>query len=97
MRYVFTHWLRPSDAGFPHSDIFGSQLTYSSPKHFGVCSVLHRLLLPTHPPCALHYLIVMNLRECISSLSRAYYSSVHSRFLRLLSYLYILYVALISV
>ena len=49
------------DAGFPHSDIFDSQLTYSSPKHFGVGSVLHRLLVPRHPPCALHHLIVMNL------------------------------------
>ena len=60
------------DVGFPHSDIFGSTLTYSSPKHFGVCSVLHRLLVPRHPPCALHYLIVMNcegefplLRACL--------------------------------
>ena len=58
-------WIRapvtPRGAGFPHSEIFGSQLTYSSPKHFGVCSVLHRLLVPRHPPCALHHLIAMNL------------------------------------
>ena len=39
--------------GFPHSDIPGSMLTYSSPRHFGVRSVLHRLLAPRHPPCAL--------------------------------------------
>ena len=49
----------PRGIGFPHSEISGSKLTYSSPKHIGVCSVLHRLLLPRHPPCALHYLIVM--------------------------------------
>ena len=28
-------------------------LTYSSPKHIGVSTVLHRLLVPRHPPCAL--------------------------------------------
>ena len=28
-------------------------LTYSSPKHIGVRPVLHRLLVPRHPPCAL--------------------------------------------
>ena len=49
----------PRGIGFPHSEISGSSLTYSSPKHIGVCSVLHRLLVPRHPPCALHYLIVM--------------------------------------
>lgn len=42
--------------GFPHSDIFGSQLTYSSPKRFAVRRVLHRLLVPRHPPCALLHL-----------------------------------------
>ena len=31
--------------GFPHSEIFGSKLTYSSPKHIGVSPVLHRLLV----------------------------------------------------
>ena len=39
--------------GFPHSDIPGSSLTYSYPRRFGVCSVLLRLLVPRHPPCAL--------------------------------------------
>ena len=53
----------PRGIGFPHSEISGSSLTYSSPKHIGVCSVLHRLLVPRHPPCALHYLIVM---KCVS-------------------------------
>src|SRR5699024_11682514 len=53
----------PRGIGFPHSEISGSSLTYCSPKHIGVCSVLHRLLVPRHPPCALHYLIVM---KCVS-------------------------------
>jgi hypothetical protein len=40
-------------SGFPHSDILGSKLTYSSPRHIGVRPVLLRLLAPRHPPCAL--------------------------------------------
>ena len=43
-------------SGFPHSEISGSKLTYSSPKHIGVSPVLHRLLVPRHPPCALIHL-----------------------------------------
>jgi hypothetical protein len=39
--------------GFPHSDISGSKLARSSPKHFAACHVLHRLLAPRHPPHAL--------------------------------------------
>jgi hypothetical protein len=40
-------------AGFPHSDIHGSKLESSSPWHFAGFRVLHRLLVPRHPPCAL--------------------------------------------
>ena len=39
--------------GFPHSEIPGSSLTYSYPRHIVVCHVLLRLLVPRHPPCAL--------------------------------------------
>jgi hypothetical protein len=54
MRYVFTQTYYPiTDSGFPHSEISGSKLTYSSPKHIGVSAVLHRLLVPRHSPCAL--------------------------------------------
>ena len=42
--------------GFPHSEILGSLLTYSSPGHIVVSHVLRRLLVPRHPPCALNYL-----------------------------------------
>ena len=38
---------------FPHSDISGSKLARSSPKHFAACHVLLRLLAPRHPPHAL--------------------------------------------
>ena len=40
-------------SGFPHSDIYGSLRTYCSPQHFAVSCVLHRLLVPRHPLCAL--------------------------------------------
>ena len=39
--------------GFPHSDISGSLDICSSPKLFAAYHVLHRLLVPRHPPCAL--------------------------------------------
>ena len=53
-RYVFTwRYYVIKHSGFPHSEISGSKLTYSSPKHIGVSAVLLRLLVPRHPPCAL--------------------------------------------
>ena len=63
--------------GFPHSDISGSQLICSSPKLFAACHVLHRLLMPRHPPCALfrltslydlHHSAVLKKELCKSSL-----------------------------
>ncbi len=43
--------------GFPHSDIPGSTLVCSSPRLIAAYHVLHRLLTPRHPPCALSSLI----------------------------------------
>ena len=40
-------------SGFPHSDIHGSGPVHGSPWLFAVYHVLHRLLLPRHPPNAL--------------------------------------------
>ena len=40
-------------AGFPHSDTCGSPDICSSPQLFAAYHVLHRLLVPRHPPCAL--------------------------------------------
>src|SRR6185295_1558895 len=40
-------------AGFPHSDIRGSTPACDSPQLFAANHVLHRLLTPRHPPCAL--------------------------------------------
>ena len=39
--------------GFPHSDIPGSKGALASPGLIAECHVLHRLLLPRHPPNAL--------------------------------------------
>ena len=39
--------------GFPHSDIHGSKPARGSPWLFAACHVLHRLLVPRHPPNAL--------------------------------------------
>ena len=40
-------------AGFPHSDIPGSKTVCVSPRLIAAYHVLHRLLVPRHPPCAL--------------------------------------------
>ena len=40
----------------PHSDILGSKSARDSPRRFAARCVLHRLLSPRHPPCALHTL-----------------------------------------
>src|SRR5690606_5932256 len=62
-RYGFTPGYCPiTDSGLPHSEIPGSQLAYSSPRHIGVCPVLHRLLVPRHPPCALRNLTFLGDR-----------------------------------
>src|SRR5690625_1084607 len=54
-----------TNRGFPHSEIPGSKLTYSSPRHIGVCPVLHRLLVPRHPPCALLHLTILCSMHCV--------------------------------
>lgn len=40
-------------SGLPHSDIHGSKPARGSPWLFAACHVLHRLLVPRHPPNAL--------------------------------------------
>ena len=60
-------------AGFPHSDIPGSKLVCSSPRLIAAYRVLHRLLVPRHPPCALSslfgYLLPKVLSLCLPSVS----------------------------
>jgi hypothetical protein len=60
--YGFSAWYTASiPCGFPHSDIPGSTLAYSSPRHIVVRHVLHRLLAPRHPPYALSNLSIRSL------------------------------------
>ena len=49
-------------AVFPHSDIHGSLPACGSPWLFAACHVLHRRLVPGHPPYALLRLILLILR-----------------------------------
>ena len=42
-----------TQVGLPHSEIPGSQPAGGSPGLFAAIHVLHRLLVPRHPPCAL--------------------------------------------
>jgi hypothetical protein len=52
LHYVFMQrYLLPG--GLPHSDIHGSTPARGSPWLFAACHVLHRLLVPRHPPNAL--------------------------------------------
>ena len=62
--YVFS-WRYPSLGGLPHSDVHGSTPARGSPWLFAACHVLHRLLVPRHPPNALLAL------EILSPFSRA--------------------------
>src|SRR6185437_13969742 len=50
--YVFRYGY-PLLGGLPHSDIHGSTPARGSPWLFAACHVLHRLLVPRHPPNAL--------------------------------------------
>src|SRR5271157_5762410 len=46
--------------GLPHSDIHGSTPARGSPWLIAACHVLHRLLVPRHPPNALLALEILN-------------------------------------
>ena len=65
-------------AGFPHSDIPGSKSVCDSPRLIAAYHVLHRLLVPRHPPCTLSSLTGFSkvLQLCIPSVS---YSIVNER------------------
>ena len=55
--------------GFPIRKSPDQSFAYSSPKHIGVRPVLHRLLVPRHPPCALSNLTVKKNHYVISCLT----------------------------
>ena len=51
----------PHRGGLPHSDIHGSTPARGSPWLFAACHVLHRLLVPRHPPNALLLLDISSM------------------------------------
>ena len=53
-------------AGFPHSEIRGLTVACTYPRLIAACHVLHRLLTPRHPPCALNILICCTTRILLS-------------------------------
>src|ERR1044072_3952927 len=56
--------------GLPHSEIHGSKSARLSPWLFAACYVLHRLLVPRHPPNALQRLISTFPSEPFSHLQK---------------------------
>ena len=46
-------------AGFPHSEIHGSKVAFTSPWLIADRCVLHRLQVPRHSPCALYSLTII--------------------------------------
>ena len=56
--------------GFPHSEISGSKPIPGSPKLIAGYRVLHRLLLPRHPPNALIALDLIRKKKDRASLLR---------------------------
>jgi hypothetical protein len=64
--YVFSreilHFQR---SGFPHSETPGSTPVCGFPRIIAAYHVLHRLLSPRHPPCALSSLIITCLRRSL--------------------------------
>ena len=59
-------------AGFPHSDIPGSKCICHFPRLIAAYHVLHRLLVPRHPPCALSNLTGHPFGACFAQLTRSH-------------------------
>ncbi len=64
-------------AGLPHSDISGSKRVCRSPELIAAYHVLHRLLVPRHPPCALGSLTEpFGARSALTHLFRMWLSKI---------------------
>ena len=55
---MYSAWSLAEARGFPIRKSPDQSLLSSSPKHIAACHVLHRLLVPRHPPNALYCLIL---------------------------------------
>ena len=60
MKFSVTY-LSMNPGEFPHSEISGSMLICSSPKHIAAYHVFHRLPVPRHSPCALVRLTIQTI------------------------------------
>ena len=58
--------------GFSHSDISGSTPACGSPELIAANHVLHRLLAPRHPPCALSSLTITTLGDVVARFARSF-------------------------
>ena len=56
-------------SGLPHSEILGSKVVCTSPRLIAAYHVLHRLLVPRHPPFALSSLVNKPTREKLGFLA----------------------------
>ena len=65
-----------SPAGFPHSEICVSKPTCGYTQLIAACRVLHRRMVPGHPPCALCSLIFSSLDPETNCFSYLYVSVV---------------------
>ena len=66
--YLFSIWYMDlTPCGLLHSDISGSMCACHSPELFAAYRVLHRLLMPRHPPCALISLTYSRIMSCFST------------------------------
>ena len=71
--YVFSRvYLRFTQVGFPIRTSPDISPVCGSPRLFAACHVLHRLILPRHPPCALSSLTI--------ELTLAQQSDLHLRY-----------------
>ena len=83
-------------ARFPHSDISGSMAICASPKLFAAYHVLHRLLVPRHPPYALISLTFCFFFHSWELKYIVYFSSWFLLGLSFLSYSYLLFIVRFS-
>ena len=69
-------WYRITGTGLPHSEICGYLVISTYPQLIAGSHVLHRLLVPRHPPYALSNLTENFYSQIVCALSVCFYGSV---------------------
>ena len=64
--------------GFPIRTSRDQRLVSTSPRLFAAAHVLHRLLAPRHPPCALRLLIMKNTCVCCYGVFKVHVGQAHT-------------------